>query len=134
MVSGLGDGRSRLAGQGPVVLGYEMLQDQLQLRRVAVITTCARHVDIVADHRLNELATACRLDEIAAQLGGDDVRRVDILGNCGNLFWGEIAQSDAVVDRQHGWSSRHMRKTDLLAPEMERSEAISHLDLPRFSN
>jgi hypothetical protein len=79
----------------------EMPQRFLQTCRVHQIAALLRGPDVVDHHVAHQQLAARPADQGVAQLEGDDLRQMLVLGDRANLVLAELAQPEAVLERQH---------------------------------
>jgi hypothetical protein len=79
----------------------EMSQRSLQVRGMHQIAAALRGSDVIDYHVAHEQFAAGPADQGVAQLEGDDLRQMLMLGDRANLVLAELAQPEAVLERQH---------------------------------
>jgi hypothetical protein len=92
--------RNTMSGNAGVTL-HIMFQNALENGSMFGISGFPGMVDVVDDHALDALFTACRMDKIVSQFDGNHFRDVFMLGDGENFFFGQIGQLDTVLQRQH---------------------------------
>jgi hypothetical protein len=80
----------------------EMTEQELELGGAPEVATRSGRFNVVPYNRLNGLATIRAMDQIAAELHGDDLGKMLVYGNGIDLVGQEIAKGDAVLQTQHG--------------------------------
>jgi hypothetical protein len=88
---------------GGVYVRFEIvLEDALEHGRVLDVAGFAGMRDVVLDHPLDAFLAGRRVDEIVAELDGDHLGKMLVLGDGEDFLFGQFGQFDAVLNGQHG--------------------------------